>query len=137
MTPEPLGDASLISQTLADLARTIDARAGADPATSWTARLLAGGPGLAAKKLGEEGVEAALAVAAQSDADVAGEAADLIYHLTVCLQARGLSLEQIAVELRARHAGNRQSRTISTAGDRKFRRAWSRPGAARAKARTA
>jgi phosphoribosyl-ATP pyrophosphohydrolase len=96
MTPEPLGDASLISQTLADLARTIDARAGADPATSWTARLLAGGPGLAAKKLGEEGVEAALAVAAQSDADVAGEAADLIYHLMVALRSRGISLDQVA-----------------------------------------
>jgi len=96
MNTEPLGDAALLSDTLADLARTIDARAGADPATSWTARLLAGGPGLAAKKLGEEGVEAALAVAAQSDAEVACEAADLIYHLMVALRSRGISLDKIA-----------------------------------------
>lgn len=88
--------------------------------SSYTAKLYAAGPKRLAQKVGEEGLETALAAAAGSDAELVSEAADLIYHLTVCLQARGLSLEQIAVELRARHAGNRQSRTISTAGDRKL-----------------
>jgi phosphoribosyl-ATP pyrophosphohydrolase len=96
MTHDPLGPAAYIGEVLAELAKTIDARAGDDPSASWTAKLLAGGPALTAKKLGEEGVEAALAVASQSDGDVAKEAADVIYHLLVALRSRGVTLDQVA-----------------------------------------
>lgn len=98
----PLGSADELTTLLNELASTIDNRAGADPSTSWTAKLLSGGPQLCAKKLGEEGVEAALAVASQTDVEVAGEAADVIYHLMVALRSRGVSLDQVAERLRAR-----------------------------------
>ena len=78
---------------LARLEATITARAAADPATSWTARLLAEGPKRAAQKVGEEGVETALAGAAGPDEELASEAADLLYHLLVLLRARGLPLQ--------------------------------------------
>lgn len=78
---------------LARLEATIAARAAADPATSWTARLLAEGPKRAAQKVGEEGVETALAGAAGPDEELASEAADLLYHLMVLLRARGLPLQ--------------------------------------------
>ncbi|MEY2759059.1 MAG: phosphoribosyl-ATP diphosphatase [Pseudomonadota bacterium] len=93
---DPLGPAAYLGEVLNDLAKTIDARVGEDPSTSWTARLLAGGPALAAKKLGEEGVEAALAVASQGDAEVAKEAGDVLYHLLVALRARGVPLDAVA-----------------------------------------
>jgi phosphoribosyl-ATP pyrophosphohydrolase len=93
---DPLGPAAYLGEVLNDLAKNIDARVGEDPSTSWTARLLAGGPALAAKKLGEEGVEAALAVASQGDAEVAKEAGDVLYHLLVALRARGVPLDAVA-----------------------------------------
>jgi len=99
---EPLGDTTALADTLKRLAATIDARAGDDPDKSWTAKLLAGGPALTAKKLGEEGVEAALAVAAGSDAQVTAEAADVIYHLLVAMRARGVPLDKLAAELTKR-----------------------------------
>lgn len=102
MTHDPLGPAAYLGDIIADLAKTIDARAGDDPSASWTAKLLAGGPSLTAKKLGEEGVEAALAVAAQSDEEVAKEAADVLYHLLVALRSRGVTLDQVAKVLAAR-----------------------------------
>jgi len=96
MSHEPLGPAGYIGEVLADLAKTIDARAGDNPSASWTAKLLAGGPVMAAKKLGEEGVEAAIAVASQGDEEVAKEAADVIYHLLVALRSRGVALDRVA-----------------------------------------
>ncbi len=89
---------------LARLERTIAERAEADPAESWTARLLAEGPKRAAQKVGEEGVETALAGAAGDDAELASEAADLIYHLLVLLKARGLSSQDVLDVLTARAA---------------------------------
>ena len=77
-------------------------RAPADPAESWTARLLAEGPKRVAQKVGEEGVETALAGAAGPDEELTAEAADLIYHLLVLLRARGLALEDVLAVLRAR-----------------------------------
>ena len=75
---------------------------GADPASSYTARLLAGGPPLAAKKFGEEAVETVLA-AVQGDQDaLAAESADLIYHWLVLLAAAGVSLDEVAAKLEAR-----------------------------------
>lgn len=87
---------------LARLERTIAARADADPAESWTARLLADGPKRAAQKVGEEGVETALAGAAGDEAELASEAADLIYHLLVLLKARAMTLQDVLSVLEAR-----------------------------------
>jgi phosphoribosyl-ATP pyrophosphohydrolase len=102
MQHEPLGSAAFLGEVLTELARTIDGRAGADPSSSWTAKLLMGGPALTAKKLGEEGVEAALAIASQDDKAVAAEAADLVYHLLVALRSRGVPLDTVAKALEAR-----------------------------------
>lgn len=89
---------------VADLERILAARAQADPATSYTARLLGEGVKRIAQKVGEEGVETALAGVAGDDAEVTSEAADLTYHLTLLLQARGLSWAAVIDELRRRHA---------------------------------
>lgn len=85
---------------LARLEATIASRA--DPATSHTARLLAQGPKRAAQKVGEEGVEVALAVAAGDAGEIAEETADLLYHLLVALRSRGLALADALAVLDAR-----------------------------------
>jgi phosphoribosyl-ATP pyrophosphohydrolase len=83
------------------LIAVIESRRGADPAKSWSAKLLAD-PTLAAKKLAEEALEAALA-AVKGDADaLAAESADLIYHWLVTLAAIGVSLDEVAAKLEAR-----------------------------------
>lgn len=89
---------------IADLARVLVERAGADPSASYTARLLEQGIKRIAQKVGEEGVETALAGVAGNDAELASEAADLVYHLTLLLQARGLRWQAVIDELRGRHA---------------------------------
>jgi phosphoribosyl-ATP pyrophosphohydrolase len=90
------------SETLARLQATIEARKGADAASSYTAKLLAGGPAIAAKKFGEEAVETVIA-AVQGDADaLAAESADLIYHWLVLLTAAGVSLDAVAARLEGR-----------------------------------
>ena len=86
------------------LARVIGERMVARPEGSYTARLLAGGAKRVAQKVGEEGLEVALAGAGGSDAEVVAEAADLLYHVLVLLRVRGLPLERVIGELRARHA---------------------------------
>lgn len=87
---------------LARLGQTIAARSGADPAESWTAKLLAAGPKRIAQKVGEEGVETALAGAAGDEAELSNEAADLIYHLLVLLRSRDLALEDVLNVLESR-----------------------------------
>jgi phosphoribosyl-AMP cyclohydrolase / phosphoribosyl-ATP pyrophosphohydrolase len=87
---------------LARLEATIAERASADPERSWTARLLAEGPKRAAQKVGEEGVETALAGAAGDASELREEAADLLYHLLVLLKARGVALGEVLDVLRAR-----------------------------------
>ena len=83
------------------LGAVIESRRGADPAASWSARLLAD-PSMAAKKLIEEAAETALALA-KGDADaVAAESADLIYHWLAALAAAGVSLEVVAAVLEGR-----------------------------------
>ncbi len=69
---------------------TLLARRDADPNESYTAKLLAKGPEKIAKKVGEEGVEAALAGACGSTEELASESADLLYHLSLLWIARGL-----------------------------------------------
>ena len=76
----------------------------ADPASSYTARLASEGIARVAQKVGEEGVEVAIAAASGAgDESLTGEAADLVYHLAVLLAMRGLSLEDVAAVLAARH----------------------------------
>lgn len=70
---------------------------------SYTASLAAGGPLKMAQKLGEEAVETVLAAAAEDDARLTSEAADLLYHLLVTLNLRGLALADIVAELESRH----------------------------------
>jgi len=90
------------SDVLTRLSATIASRQGADPASSYTAKLLAGGPSLAAKKFGEEAIETVIA-AMQGDKDaVAGESADVIYHWLVLLAVAGVSLDEVAAKLEAR-----------------------------------
>ena len=80
---------------IARLEQTITERAAADPATSWTARLIGEGPKRVAQKVGEEGVETALAGAAGPDEELTSEAADLIYHLLVLLRSRNLVFQDV------------------------------------------
>jgi phosphoribosyl-ATP pyrophosphohydrolase/phosphoribosyl-AMP cyclohydrolase len=75
------------------------------PPGSYTVTLFDQGLRRMAQKVGEEGLELALASVGQSNAEVVGEAADLLYHMLLLLQARQLSLPQIVAELAARHAG--------------------------------
>ena len=112
---EPVGNACHLNRTscfgdedapglgrLARLEQTIRDRAAADPSESWTAKLLASGPKRIAQKVGEEGVETALAGAAGDEAELASEAADLVYHLLVLLKARDLSLQDVLDVLESR-----------------------------------
>ena len=78
------------------------------PAGSYTARLLEQGIVRIAQKVGEEGLELALAGVAQPDGAVIGEAADLLYHTILLLQAKRLSLGQVIMELEARHTARSQ-----------------------------
>ena len=76
------------------------------PDGSYTTSLFEAGPRRIAQKVGEEGVEAALAALGQSPEDLSGEAADLVYHLLVLLRSRGLGLADVAGLLRERHGVN-------------------------------
>ena len=88
--------------TLDRLAATIAARKGADPETSWTAKLLAKGPEKAAQKFGEEAVEAIVEAVKGDRAKLVAEAADALYHLLVMCAARDVTLSDIEAELERR-----------------------------------
>ncbi|HET7202765.1 MAG TPA: bifunctional phosphoribosyl-AMP cyclohydrolase/phosphoribosyl-ATP diphosphatase HisIE [Steroidobacteraceae bacterium] len=96
-------DASRIA-FLASLEATIARRIAESPEGSYTSRLYASGIGRIAQKVGEEGVETALAAVTREDGELLGECADLLYHLLVLLKARDLSLEHVVGELASRHA---------------------------------
>jgi phosphoribosyl-AMP cyclohydrolase / phosphoribosyl-ATP pyrophosphohydrolase len=86
------------------LEQLIAQRIATRPPGSYTAKLLDQGMRRIAQKVGEEGLELALAGVAQSDPEIIGEAADLVYHTLLLLKAKGLSLSQVVVELERRHA---------------------------------
>jgi phosphoribosyl-ATP pyrophosphohydrolase/phosphoribosyl-AMP cyclohydrolase len=88
---------------LATLETVIAKRAADAPEESYTARLFSQGLRRIAQKIGEEGVEVALAAVVESDEKVISESADLIFHLLVMLKHRGLSLEHVVAELQSRH----------------------------------
>ncbi len=91
-----------LTKALQRLNDTIASRKGADPSSSYTAQLLAGGVERAAKKFGEEAVETVIA-AVQGDPDaVAAESADLLYHWLVLLASAGVPLDAVAAKLEAR-----------------------------------
>mgnify|MGYP001824246361 CR=1 FL=1 len=90
---------------IAELEEIVRQRLAQGSDESYTARLAASGTKRIAQKVGEEGVELALAATAGSQQETIDEAADLIYHLIVLLNERGLSLEDVSHRLRTRHAG--------------------------------
>ncbi|MCW0395473.1 MULTISPECIES: bifunctional phosphoribosyl-AMP cyclohydrolase/phosphoribosyl-ATP diphosphatase HisIE [Xanthomonas] len=90
-------------QFLGALDRLVAQRERDRPAGSYTTQLFEKGTRRIAQKVGEEGVETALAGVAQGDEDLLGESADLLYHLTVLLRARGLGLADAVAVLEARH----------------------------------
>jgi phosphoribosyl-ATP pyrophosphohydrolase/phosphoribosyl-AMP cyclohydrolase len=89
---------------LARLQSVIEQRIADRPEGSYTARLWADGPTRIAQKVGEEGVEVALAAVTQADERLIGESADLLFHLTLLLRSRNLSLTSVVRELEQRHA---------------------------------
>ena len=88
--------------TLNDLAETIAQRAKADPDSSWTAKLLAKGPEKCAEKFGEEAVEAIIEAVKDNRQGLIAESADVLFHLLVMLQSRGVSLDEVLAELEKR-----------------------------------
>lgn len=100
-TPSCFG-ADVPATFLDELESTIAARLAARPDDSYVANLAAGGTARAAQKLGEEGVETALAAVTRDDDGLAEESADLLFHLMVLLQIRGLSLGAVLERLAAR-----------------------------------
>ena len=88
---------------VADLEQLIASRKGADPSSSYTASLYSKGIKRIAQKVGEEGVETALAATVADLEELKNESADLMYHLLVLLQASGLSMQDVVGILRERH----------------------------------
>ena len=90
-------------ECLSTLESIIAKRASEKPEGSYTARLFSQGQRRIAQKVGEEGVEVALAAVTEPDDKVISESADLIFHLLVLLKYRGLSLDRVVAELQTRH----------------------------------
>jgi phosphoribosyl-AMP cyclohydrolase / phosphoribosyl-ATP pyrophosphohydrolase len=105
------GDDALTGATrlgfLAQLETVIEQRITEAPDKSYTAKLFAQGARRLAQKVGEEGVEVALAAVAETDDKLICESADLLFHLMVLLRSRKLTLEQVVKELAARHASRK------------------------------
>ena len=90
--------------TLADLEKRVHERAQASAAESYTRALIEKGISHCAKKLGEEAIETGLAAVQEDDNRLTAEAADLLYHLLVLLEARGVTLADVEAELEKRTA---------------------------------
>jgi len=88
--------------SLSDLEKIIQARASAAPDSSWTASLLSKGVGKVAEKFGEEAIETVIAAVSQDEQALIGESADILFHLLVLLQARGVALDSVMDELAQR-----------------------------------
>lgn len=91
-----------MSDILARLEKTIAARAQASPEESYVAKLNAKGLPKITEKVGEEAVETVIAALSGSESDLVGESADLLFHLLVLLDAKGVSLDQVLAELERR-----------------------------------
>ena len=99
---QPLAFLGVLEQIVAE-------RIATRPAGSYTAKLLEAGTRRIAQKVGEEGLELALAAVAQTETEVLGEAADLMYHMMLLLQVKNLSLAKVAGELENRHTALRRN----------------------------
>lgn len=88
--------------TLSRLAETIAQRRGADPGSSWVAKLNARGVPVIARKLGEEALETVIAALSGNREELIGEAADTLFHLLVLLDAKGVPLADVLAELERR-----------------------------------
>lgn len=88
--------------TLHDLFSTIQSRKGADPKSSWTAKLFAKGPEKCAEKFGEEAIEAIIEAVKNDREKLIGEAADVMYHYMVMLASRDVTLADVEQELEKR-----------------------------------
>ena len=88
---------------LSTLENVIESRKVADAQESYTAKLFSAGASRIAQKLGEEGVELALANVQQDRTAIVSESADLIYHLLVLLRSNDINLDEVVSELEARH----------------------------------
>ena len=93
-----------MSDILIQLAKTIEARKGADPESSWTAKLLSKGPEKAAEKFGEEAIEALIEAVRGDRPRLTSEAADVLFHLLVMLRARDVPLADVMAELDRRQS---------------------------------
>ncbi|MDF0490848.1 phosphoribosyl-ATP diphosphatase [Sphingomonas sp. H39-1-10] len=91
-----------MTDVLDTLEATIRSRQGADPASSYVAKLFDKGRAKIAQKVGEEATEVVIAAVSESPQELTGEAADLVFHLLVLLADAGLSLEDVRAELRRR-----------------------------------
>lgn len=92
----------MTTTALSRLAATIQSRKGADPDSSWTAKLFAKGPEKCAEKFGEEAIEAIIEAVKGDRAKLTAEAADVLYHLLVMLAARDVTLADVEAELARR-----------------------------------
>ncbi|WP_064696361.1 phosphoribosyl-ATP diphosphatase [Rhizobium aegyptiacum] len=90
--------------SLSDLERIVEQRSKASPEQSWTAKLVAAGQPKAAKKLGEEAIEAVMAAVTGDRDNLTYEAADVLYHLLVVLKIAEIPLEDVMAELERRTA---------------------------------
>lgn len=99
---------------LADLAKIVAQRAVSGDSSSYTRRLLDSGPERIAQKIGEEGVEVALAVVTRNSTACAEEIADLLYHLTVLMECQGFCWEDVILVLKERHEAGASSPTASS-----------------------
>ncbi len=91
-----------MTDTLSRLSATIEARRGADPDSSWTAKLLSKGPEKCAEKFGEEAIEAIIEAVKNDPEKLASECADVLYHMLVMLAARDVPLSAVMAVLEAR-----------------------------------
>ena len=106
--PAAAGRLAFLGELEAVIARRMTDR----PEGSYTARLHAEGPKRIAQKVGEEGLEVALAAVAETDDKLVAESADLLYHLLLLLKSRGLRLAHVVAQLESRHTG--RGRAAST-----------------------
>lgn len=92
--------------TLSRLEATVTERLSADPDSSYVANLKAKGLPTIARKLGEEATEAVVAALSGKDDELVGEAADVLFHLTVLLAAKGIPLKSVLAELERREGNS-------------------------------
>lgn len=102
--------------TLHTLETLVRARASAPPTESYTAKLLRDGPEKAAKKLGEEAIEAVIAAVQGNRSELTAEAADVLYHLLVVLHGGGIALDEVYAELERRMVQSGLAEKASRAG---------------------